>query len=165
MMNKPIVKEMRVEPPTSQQAKKIPILLRKHFSEQLADFWEFGHETGLRPEEIRNLNFSQFIEQQSHSEPNCFFYEIESRKARTTVCDSKQLSPVATKIIRKIRNKHPDSKFLFQSYRSRNVSNKEPQPLSRQAISRAFKEVGEMLGMKLTPMSMRQLALKRISVI
>ncbi|HHB1596970.1 TPA: tyrosine-type recombinase/integrase [Vibrio campbellii] len=163
MMNKRIVKEIRIETPTSQQAKKIPILLKKHFSEQLADFWKFGLETGFRTEEILNLKFSQFFYEQSYGEPRRLFCEIESKRGHISIYGRK-LSSSAEEIFHKIKHKHPKSEFLFQSYRSRNVSNKEPKPLSRHAISRAFKEVGEILGIKLTPAAMRQLALKRIGV-
>ncbi|TOI00535.1 tyrosine-type recombinase/integrase [Vibrio parahaemolyticus] len=162
-MSNPMAVPRRVVIPTSEQIKKIPILLKKHFGEQFADFWKFGLQTGFRTEEILNLRFAQFSYEQLDRNPEnrLFTCEIESRRTRSKV-RKQVLSPSAEKIIRNIENKHPNSKFVFQSYRSRGVSNKRPQPLSRQAISHAFKEVGEILGIKLTPVTMRQLALNRV---
>ena len=67
-----------------------------------------------------------------------------------------QLNHKALSIVDSIRSQHPDSIYLFQSRRSSNITNRVPKAISRQAISSAFKEIGNTIGVNLGTHSMRK---------
>ena len=66
------------------------------------------------------------------------------------------LNPKANQIITRIREEHPEHIYLFQSHRSRQSLNREPKPLSRRAVGKAFELVGEELNISLGTHSMRK---------
>lgn len=145
-------KSLRQLLPNAKMCEKIPVLLEKHHGIQMANIWKFGINTGLRLSEMLAIKLEN----------------ISGNQALITICKTHTneiqeifLPSEAQKVINSIRKAHPDSKYLFQSYRSRNVTNKKSSPVTRQAVSLAFREVGEILGIQLNPHMMRQIHIVR----
>ena len=121
-------------------------MLLKHCGSQIKDIWKLGLLLGLRIDELLQLQFSDLTEDSLY---------IKQFKARTHSIATISLHPKGKALILNIKKQHPTDKFVFQSRNSRNIKNKEAKPISRQAVYRAFKEVGDIMEVKLTPNSIR----------
>ncbi|MFA0896640.1 tyrosine-type recombinase/integrase [Vibrio cholerae] len=138
----------------------IPTLLRKHYGDQMANIWMFGINTGFRISELLDIKMENVSEVSNPLESRTnVIITFKSIKATHSPFADRQieLNSQASDIVNSIRKAHPDTIYLFQSYRSRNVRNREAGPITRQAVSQAFKEIGEILGIELTPYSMRKI--------
>lgn len=138
--------------PNTKACEEIPMLLEKHYGIQMANIWKFGISTGLR---LRDMLAIKFV-------------NISGDKALVTMhkyCtgETKEifLSSEALEVINSIKKEHPKSEYLFQSHRSRNVINKKSSPVTRQTVSFAFREVGRILDIRLTPHMMRKICILR----
>ncbi|MEZ9723077.1 tyrosine-type recombinase/integrase [Vibrio splendidus] len=127
--------------------KRVPLLLEKHHSHQIAYIWKFGVSTGFRIGDLLAIKFDDISEDQTF----VTIFNPRTRKTKKVL-----LAPEAIEIVNSIKKANPSSKYLFQSHRSRNVDKNKKRPLTRQAVSLAFREVGEILGIPLTPHMMRQ---------
>lgn len=134
--------------PNAEMCERIPALLEKHYGIQMANIWKFGISTGLRLSDILEIKLESISGGKAL---------VTMHKSRTGAVQEVFLPPEALEVISSIKKAQPDSKFLFQSHRSRNVANKKSSPVTRQAVSLAFREVGEILGIPLTPHMMRQI--------
>lgn len=134
--------------PNAEMCKKIPVLLEKHYGIQMANIWKFGINTGLRLSEMLTIKLENISGKKAL---------ITINKTRNDEMQEIFLPSEARELINSIRKAHPGSKYLFQSYRSRNVINKKSTPVTRQAVSLAFRGVGEILGIPLSPHMMRQI--------
>jgi len=123
----------------------IPTLLGKHYGEQLADVWSFGVNVALRISDLLSIKMSDIQGDR-----------VSLIEAKTGKVASIQLNSKALEIVDSVRSQHPNTVYLFQSRRSRNVVNKSPKPISRQAVSNAFKEIGQTVGVELGTHSMRK---------
>lgn len=121
----------------------ISLLLRKHHSEQLGDIWDFGLQVALRISDLLSIRFDQ-IEGDQLS-----ITEGKTHKRAYITLNSKALEIVA-----RIKQSNPNAVYLFQSNRARNV--KTIKPISRQAVTKAFSEVGAIVGKRLGTHSMRK---------
>lgn len=124
--------------------KSIPSLLTKHYGEQMADIWEFGINVAIRISDTLNIKIT----------------DIENERLRITESKTGKVADIslndkAMKIINKITSNYPGTTYLFQSRYSRNVSSRT-KPLSRQAVTIAFKGIGDIIGVKLGTHSMRK---------
>ena len=129
-------------------------LLKKLLSEgkdQVHDICYLMLNTGLRIAEILDIKFSNIdfttgllelkvVKKRSNNEKTCVV----------------QLSDKAIKMLAKIRNKHPKDKYVFQSRKSNNQVNKEPNSLSRQAVVNTIKKINLHAEYKLSLNSFRQ---------
>jgi len=138
--------------PNAEMHERIFTLLEKHYGIQMANIWKFGISTGLRLDDMLSIEMENISGRKAL---------ITIHKARTGKVLEIYLTPEAMEIINSIRETHPNSKYLFQSHRSRNVANKEPRSVTRQAVSLAFRGVGDILGMQLPPSMMRQIHIVR----
>jgi integrase len=136
-------------PKTEEEIKKVEDLLLSHCGTQMRDIWRLGLVLGLRINELLQMKFSDL---------NGEISQIELSKTRQNSISSIHLSPTVKEIILSIKKQHPLDKFVFQSRSSRNIKNRESKPISRQAVYKAFKEVGDILNVKLSPHSMRRAA-------
>jgi len=126
------------------QLNVIPALLKKHHSKQMSDVWEFGLNVALRISDTLDIKFSDIVNGR-----------LEIVEGKTNKRASIALNSKALAIVDNIRQQHPLDVYLFQSRSSRNLSGKI-KPVSRQAVSTSFKNVGEILGIKLGTHSMRK---------
>lgn len=122
--------------------KLISQLLSKHHGQHFADAWDLGINFALRISDLLKLEFSQLTE--SH----VTVQEGKTKKPRTIKINNK-----ARAIIERRKLENPSDVYLFQSH-SRNM--KKVNQISRQAVGKALKEVGEIIGIHLSTHSMRK---------
>ena len=120
------------------------LLARRH-SQQMADIWNIGINLALRISDLLSIKFSDVKEDR-----------LLLREQKTGKQASIQLNPKALHIVSRIRDENPHHIYLFQSFRSRQVINQSPHPLSRRAVSKAFESIGDELGVRLGTHSMRK---------
>jgi integrase len=132
---------------TPEEINTISVLLFKHHSQQMCDIWNLGINMALRISDLLSIKFS----------------DIDVNRKQVTITEAKtkkvaviDLNTKAQEIINKIKVENPEAIYLFQSTSSRNRANKEPKPLTRQAVGQAFKSVGEIVGIALSTHSMRK---------
>ncbi len=134
-------------PTTPKETKEVESLLLKFFGTQMRDVWRLGLLTGLRIGELLQLKFEDLCQEDNT--------EVLSLKNLSHEHRSIVLRSEAAEIIQSIRQEYPEDVFVFQSRNSRNRVNKEPAPISRQAVFKAFKDVGDVMNKNLTVHSMR----------
>lgn len=120
-------------------------LLNRRHSQQMADIWNIGINLALRISDLLAIRFKDINDGR-----------LLLREQKTGKQASIPLNQKASQIIARIQNEHPEHIYLFQSYRSRQSTNKAPSPLSRRAVGRAFEEIGEEIGFSLGTHSMRK---------
>ena len=125
--------------------KLVSLLLKKRYGQQMADVWDLGLNLALRISDLLSIQFS-------HISGN----RLTVRESKTGKHATILLNPKAMDIINRIRVDNPYHLYVFQSYRSRYSLNKTPRPLTRRAVSKAFKEIGDELGLSLGTHSMRK---------
>ena len=123
----------------------IPTLLAKHHSEQIGDIWNFGVNVALRISDLLSIEMTDIVGDR-----------LTITEGKTKKKAIIKLNEKALNIVTEIALSYPDNIYLFQSMNSRNVVNRSPKPLSRQAVSTAFKAVGEIVGIDLGTHSMRK---------
>lgn len=120
-------------------------LLNRRYSQQMADIWNIGINLALRISDLLAIRFDDI------TDGRLLLQEQKTGKQASIL-----LNPKANKIISRIHEEHPEHIYLFQSYRSRQSKNKEPKPLSRRAVGKAFELIGEEIGLSLGTHSMRK---------
>ncbi len=129
-------------------------LLEKLLSEgkvQVHDICYLMLNTGLRIAEILDIKFSDIDFTTGILELKVV--KERSNNEKTSVV---QLSDKAMKMLAKTRKKHPKDKYVFQSRKSNNQVNKEPNSLSRQAVVNTIKQINLHAEHKLSLNSFRQ---------
>lgn len=114
--------------------------LLRFFGERERDIWIFGINTALRISDLLNIRLDDI-----HGD-TLPLREAKTGKQRTIKLNEKALEVVN-------RRRSLGDEYLFQA-NSRNV--KAVKPVSRQYIARAFKDVGDHLGLNLSTHSMRK---------
>ncbi|MCG8027572.1 MAG: tyrosine-type recombinase/integrase [Candidatus Thiodiazotropha taylori] len=130
---------------TSGEIATIETLLRKK-NPIYADIWKMGLNVGLRIQDLLSIQFDQLdLERRSYS-----LREGKTGKSRTVTINTK-----AMEIVQRRRKENPTDRYLFQSH-SPKLRRGVVQPISRVSVSRAFKEVGDSLGLNINTHSMRK---------
>jgi integrase len=141
-------------PRTGEEIKKVEDLFLRHCGTQVKDIWRLGTCLGLRINALLQIKFSgldgDILQIEPSTNPNNRISKIH-------------LTPTAKEIILSIKKQHPLDTFVFQYRNSRNIKNREFKAISQQAVSKAFKEVGDILNVKLSPHSMRLVAVNNLS--
>jgi integrase len=148
--SKTISKEIYT-PLTSTDALKVENLLFKCSGSQMRDLWKLGVVLGLRISELLQLKLEDF-----YFEGDKCVLKYTPQKTYNNKTLSINVPAILNDVISNIKKDHAADTYLFQSRNSRNSRNKEPKPVSRQAVYKAFNEVGEILNERLTPHSMRR---------
>ena len=117
----------------------IPNLLTKHYTQQFCDIWIFGINTALRVTDILNIRFVD-IEQD----------RLRIRERKTKKSAEILLNSKCKDIIERIRKERPNAVYLFESNQNKG------HPLSRQTVGRVLKDIGEIVGLRLSTHSMRK---------
>ncbi|WP_085299715.1 tyrosine-type recombinase/integrase [Cognaticolwellia mytili] len=127
------------------QVNLISHLLAIRCSEQMADIWNVGLNLALRISDLLAVRFEDI------------------KNNTLIICESKtgkvariKLNNKALTIIQRIQVQHPVHVYLFQSYRNQQSLYREPKPLTRRAVAKAFALVGEELNINLGTHSMRK---------
>ena len=141
-------------PRTQEEIKKIENLILKHCGTQMRDVWRLGVQLGLRIDELLQIKFEHIV--------NNNLSRLTVIKTRNNESLTTNLSPVAVEVVSNIRKEYPTDTYVFQSRNSRNRANKEPKPISRRAVVKAFSNIGELLNVRLTANSMRQIFVTKL---
>ncbi len=126
---------------TKEEVKLMASLLEKHCGEIYSHLWVFGVNTALRISDLLSITIEHALS------GTLTLKEGKTQKLRII-----PLNQTAMSIVRKRHEQNPSHIYLFQvdSNRAKN------KPVSRQSVSGAFKEVGEILGLKIGTHSMRK---------
>jgi len=118
------------------------LLLKRH-GPLYADIWKVGLNLSLRISDLLALRYDQL---------DTATREVHLVEQKTGKAKALRLNPVALEIIQRRRQDFPSDTWLFQVHCNR-ARNK---PISRNAVSRALKDVGDTLGLNLNTHSMRK---------
>lgn len=127
------------------KVKLISHLLEIRCSRQMADIWGVGLNMALRISDLLSIKFSDINDDR--------LVLIEGKTGKRAEI---KLNNKVQMLINDIRLRHPTHIYLFQSYRNQQSINSEPKPLTRKAVAKAFKLVGDELGIRLGTHSMRK---------
>lgn len=124
------------------QIAMIHTLLKKNAGDLYADIWKIGLNLSLRIGDLLKLKYADL--------------DLEKRELRLTETKTGKtkcirLNPAAVEAILRRLKHHPDV-YLFQV----NCSRAKNKPISRVAVSKAFKEAGDVLGLAINTHSMRK---------
>ena len=120
-------------------------LLRKHGNEDYADIWKLGINIALRISDLLSIRNDHI---------NLERRELELIESKTGKNRLIRLNETAISIIKRRQEANPGNVYLFQSNRYQTQG--LPKPLTRAPVARKFKEIGEILGIKLSTHSMRK---------
>ena len=118
-------------------------LLLKRYGPLYADIWKVGLNLSLRISDLLSLRYDQL----DLAGRSVHLIEQKTGKPKTL-----RLNPVALAIIERRRGERPQDVWLFQV----DCNRAKHKPISRIAVSKAFKEVGDSLGLRLNTHSMRK---------
>ena len=125
--------------------KLISHLLEIRCSKQMSDVWNIGLNLALRISDLLSIRFADIQDDR-----------LILRESKTGKMANIQINRKALDIIERIHKEHPAHVYLFQSYRNRQSINKQPMPLSRRSVTKAFAEIGEEMHIALGTHSMRK---------
>ena len=128
---------------TRNEIAAIEALLRKHHGELYADIWKIGLNLSLRISDLLAIKFNDL----DLDRREFVLLEGKTGKKRTI-----RLNDTALKIIKRRQKEYPTDAFLFQVHSNR----AEGKPISRNSVSRAFKDAGDRIGLRINTHSMRK---------
>ncbi len=123
------------------EIKKFACLLEKHYGSIYSHMWIFGVNAALRISDLRLITMKHALT------GTLILKEGKTNKRRSI-----PLNDTAMSVVRCRQKLHPHHNYLFQVDCNR-AKNK---PISRQSVSAAFMEVGNILGLKVGTHSMRK---------
>lgn len=128
---------------------KVPALLEKHYSVQMSCLWSLGVNVALRITDLISLKWSDI------KGDTLSIKEGKTSKTANIKLNTKALEALSTlKSICTENGCNTSTGYVFPSVNSRHCDGSKP--LSRQYVSRVFKEVGEVISVKLSTHSMRK---------
>jgi integrase len=121
----------------------ITALLQKDFSPIFSDVWQFGLNASLRISDLLTIEFDHC----DTAKRILILTESKTKKTKEIRLNDKALA-----VIEKRRKENPTHNFLFEvdSRRAKGVA------ISRESVARAFKSVGDRLGLKVSTHTMRK---------
>jgi integrase len=120
-------------------------LLEIRYSKQMADIWNIGLNLALRISDLLSIKFSDLQQDR-----------LVIKETKTGKLANIKLNAKVIKAIEDIQVSHPDHIYLFQSYRNPQAKYSKAKPLTRRAVTKAFRIVGEELKVALGTHSMRK---------
>lgn len=128
---------------TKDQAERVKTLLTLNAkgSTLYADIWTFGIQVALRISDLLSITFD-----------DCQGDRLIIKEAKTGKVRQIALNTTARAVVERRRNEHPDHTYLFEVESNR----AKGKPVSRVAVSVAFKAVGDEIGVALGTHSMRK---------
>lgn len=123
----------------------IEMLLKKHHGQLYADIWRIGLNLSLRISDLVQIRFEDL------NIKNRSYICIEGKTGKKRHL---RLNSIVLEIVGRRRRKYPEDKYLFQPHANR--CGKNVNPIHRASVSRAFKDVGDILGLRINTHSMRK---------
>ena len=130
---------------TKDEIAAIEALLRKHHGQIYADVWRIGVNLSLRISDLLLVTYPDL----DTKDRLLVLTEGKTGKKRQIRLNSKVLD-----IIERRQKELPNDIYLFQVHSNRTSG--KIKPISRISVSRAFKDAGERLGLKINTHSMRK---------
>ena len=128
---------------TKQEIAAVEALLRKHHGEIYADIWKIGLNLSLRISDLLAIQYSDLdMDRREFS-----LLEGKTGKKRNI-----RLNDTAIRIINRRKKEYPSDVYLFQVHSNRATG----KPISRNSVSRAFKDAGDRIGLRINTHSMRK---------
>jgi len=126
---------------TKKGIEQVEQLLRKHGGDIYGELWRFGVNTALRISDMLNLEYADVAGEE------LTLTEGKTKKVRTI-----RLNPTARRIVADRRERHPEHTWLFEVESNR----AKGKAISRVTVATKFKEIGEVVGVKLGTHSCRK---------
>lgn len=120
-------------------------LLRKHKGQLYADLWRIGVNLALRISDLLAIEFNALDLQRREMR----LVEGKTGKVRTV-----GLNDTVVRIVERRRQEHPTDRYLFQVHANRTKG--VIKPVGRVTVAKAFKEIGDIVGVQLGTHSMRK---------
>lgn len=130
---------------SSEDIATIHTLLKKHAGKDFADIFKLGINVALRISDLLSITYDQI----DMSRRELALTEGKTGKRRVI-----RLNDTAINIIQHRRSLYPSDVYLFQSHSNRAKSSGKP--LNRSSVARKFKEIGQIVDVKLGTHSMRK---------
>ena len=121
----------------------VTMLLMKRYGRLYTDIWKVGLNLSLRISDLLSLRYDQF---------DLAGRSLNLIERKTGKPKAIRLNPVAIEIIQRRRLERPGDIWLFQV----DCNRAKHKPISRISVSKAFKDVGDTLGLKINTHSMRK---------
>jgi integrase len=118
-------------------------LLVKKYKPIYADIWKIGINTALRITDLLSIKFDNL------DLANQELRLIERKTGKKRII---RLNRLVIDIIKKRRANHPFHQYLFEV----DCNRAKGKPISRETVSRAFKEASNLIGLQLNTHSMRK---------
>ena len=124
---------------------KIKKLLKNRYNQIYLDIFEFGLNSALRISDLLKLKFNDF------DTDNYKLTIIETKTGKTNIIE---MNEALISIFEQRKKNNTDDEYLFTVHSNR----QKGKPISRQSVSRVFKEVGEdrTINIKLNTHSLRK---------
>lgn len=126
---------------TQEELENVIGLLKKHATPIYADIFKFGVNVALRISDMLAIKFED-------AQGN----ELTLKESKTGKTRVITLNNSAKQIIESRRNNHPHHIYLFEADSNR----AKGKPISRHSVSAKLKEIGDIVGKKLSTHSMRK---------
>jgi len=121
----------------------VETLLKKHHGQIYADIWKIGLNLSLRISDLLAIRYQDLdIDRREFS-----LVEGKTGKKRCI-----RLNDTAIRIINQRHKQYPSDIYLFQVHSNRATG----KPISRNSVSRAFKDAGDRIGLRISTHSMRK---------
>ncbi len=128
-----------------EEIERIAALLLKHGNQDYTDIWKLGINVAFRLSDLLSLTYDDL----DLNKCELTIIEAKTSKTRTVRLNNNALS-----IVKRRREASPLDYYLFQSKSNRGRSSGDP--LNRSTVARKFKEIGDIIGLKLSTHSMRK---------
>ncbi|EAQ95974.1 tyrosine-type recombinase/integrase [Congregibacter litoralis] len=120
-------------------------LLRKHKGDVYGDIWRIGVNLALRISDLLAIEYGALDTERRELR----LVEGKTGKARTL-----RLNDTVLKLVERRRQEHPTDRYLFQTHANRSKAMQKP--IGRVTVAKAFKEIGDILRVRLGTHSMRK---------
>lgn len=128
---------------TENEVAAVQTLLEKHHGQIYADIWKVGLNLSLRISDLLDIKFADLDLDRRE------FTLIEGKTGKKRCV---RLNDTALRIINRRRKEWPEDVYLFQVHSNR----AKGKPVSRNSVSRAFKDAGDRIGLRINTHSMRK---------
>ena len=120
-------------------------LLKKHHGQLYADIWKIGLNLSLRISDLIKIRFDDL----DFNKRLYICVEGKTGKKRHL-----RLNTIVLEIVGRRKNEYPEDEYLFQPHANR--CGNSIKPIHRASVSRAFKDIGDILGLRINTHSMRK---------
>jgi integrase len=130
---------------TKVEIETVEHLLRKHKGDLYGDIWRIGVNLALRISDLLAVEYDSLDMERR---------ELRLVEGKTGKVRTLRLNDTVVRIVGRRRQEHPTDRYLFQTHANR--SKHLEKPVGRVTVAKAFKEVGEVVRVRLGTHSMRK---------